>query len=89
MPYRPPRHKPFGSLPKSADRPSACKQGYDRRWQRLRLMILAKEPLCRLCGNRFATQVDHVVPRSKGGDDSEDNLQALCASCHSKKTRRE
>lgn len=52
-------------------------------------MILAKEPICRSCRTRFATQVDHVLPLSMGGDDSEGNLQGLCASCHSKKTRRE
>jgi RNA-directed DNA polymerase len=31
-------------------------------------------------------QVDHVIPRSKGGKDSYDNLQLLHTHCHVKKT---
>lgn len=69
-------------------RPSAAKRGYDKRWQRLRLMVLRGEPLCRQCGAP-ATDVDHIVPRAQGGADELDNLQALCHSCHSRKTNRE
>ena len=29
------------------DRASACKRGYDRRWERLRKMILARDPICK------------------------------------------
>jgi hypothetical protein len=29
-----------------------------------------------------ATHVDHVIPRRLGGDDSMDNLQALCKRCN-------
>jgi 5-methylcytosine-specific restriction protein A len=35
------------------------------------------------------TQTDHIVPVSAGGDDDRANLQALCASCHSRKTATE
>ncbi len=34
-------------------------------------------------------QVDHIIPHSISLDDTEDNLQALCANCHSIKTQRE
>ena len=34
-------------------------------------------------------QVDHVVPLFDGGKNTESNLQALCANCHSAKTQRE
>jgi 5-methylcytosine-specific restriction protein A len=53
-------------------------------------MVLAGQPLCVQCETEgrvtLATDVDHVVAKSKGGDDSLDNLQALCHECHSKKT---
>ena len=37
----------------------------------------------------LATEVDHIVPKSAGGTDAMDNLQALCKSCHSRKTAKE
>lgn len=36
-----------------------------------------------------ALEVDHIVPRSKGGADDPDNLQALCFSCNSTKRDRD
>jgi 5-methylcytosine-specific restriction endonuclease McrA len=47
--------------------------------------ILAKP--CTLCGAQ-STQVDHIIPLSKGGRHSVGNLQGLCASCNSKKRAR-
>lgn len=31
-------------------------------------------------------QIDHIVPLYQGGSNDEDNLQALCPTCHSEKT---
>jgi 5-methylcytosine-specific restriction enzyme A len=66
-------------------RGSAASRGYGSRWRRLRRMILNQQPLCVRCGAP-ATDVDHIVPRAAGGDDSASNLQGLCKSCHSRKT---
>lgn len=43
---------------------------------------------CELCGisaERKALEVDHIVPRNKGGSDDPSNLQALCYSCNAMK----
>ena len=43
---------------------------------------------CELCGisaERKALEVDHIIPRNKGGSDDPSNLQALCYSCNAMK----
>jgi ATP adenylyltransferase len=43
---------------------------------------------CELCGvsnEEKALEVDHIVPKNKGGKDYIDNYQALCYSCNSNK----
>ena len=61
------------------------------RWRKLRKRLLRREPLCRSCHAngiiRIATDVDHIVPISRGGLHWElSNLQPLCKSCHHEKT---
>ena len=87
MPTRPPTHKPH-RVPIRDDRPSAASRGYGGRWRKLRLIVLAEEPVCRMCGRVEAVHVDHIVARAKGGGDERTNLQGLCQRCHSKKTAR-
>ena len=80
-------HKPL-----HPDRPSAAKRGYGSRWQRLSKAYLRRHPLCVRCKaqGRFtaATVVDHIIPHR--GDPhlmwDESNWQALCKSCHDRKT---
>lgn len=43
---------------------------------------VASEPLCRACGLERATDGHHVLLRSQGGDDVEDNIIPLCRACH-------
>lgn len=68
-------------------------RGYGRSWEKLRAIVLDGEIFCRQCmahgRQTYATQVDHVIPKSWGGDDSLENLQPLCAECHGDKTRHE
>jgi 5-methylcytosine-specific restriction endonuclease McrA len=40
---------------------------------------------CQYCGSDRHLTVDHVVPRSKGGLDTWDNLVTSCAPCNRKK----
>jgi 5-methylcytosine-specific restriction protein A len=87
MPTRPPTHRPK-RLPVRDDRPSAASRGYGGRWRKLRLIVLAEEPVCRMCGREASEHVDHIVARAKGGSDERENLQGLCASCHARKTAR-
>lgn len=57
-------------------------------WQRLRALVIEQEPLCRHCSERglivCASDVDHIS--GDPSDNSRDNLQSLCHSCHSIKT---
>ena len=70
---------------------SRIARGYEYRWMKLRLVVLARDKhLCRPCrrSDRFtpATAVDHIVPKSRAGGDDLDNLEAICTSCHRDKT---
>jgi 5-methylcytosine-specific restriction endonuclease McrA len=40
---------------------------------------------CQYCGARSNLTVDHVIPRSKGGASSWDNIVASCAPCNLRK----
>jgi len=40
---------------------------------------------CQYCGRRGSLTMDHVIPRSKGGDTSWENVVACCATCNRRK----
>ena len=55
---------------------------------KLRLQVIDRDNgRCRVCGigDRDALQADHIIPESKGGKTSLDNLQALCSVCNNRK----
>lgn len=61
------------------------------RWKRDRALHLKYNPLCVDCKKEGrtvpATVSDHKTPISQGGDAWDwDNRQALCESCHNKKS---
>jgi 5-methylcytosine-specific restriction endonuclease McrA len=43
---------------------------------------------CQYCGQRERLTLDHVVPRSRGGPDTWDNLVAACVPCNNRKGNR-
>ncbi|MCQ2137873.1 MAG: HNH endonuclease [Bacteroidales bacterium] len=90
-PRRPwmPEHKPFErSKPNSAFYTSPA-------WRALRNKFIQQHPLCEMCIKEgrmpaAAMVVDHIVPINKGGAPlNPENLQALCASCHNRKSAKE
>jgi len=44
---------------------------------------------CIYCGSEENLSIDHIVPRSKGGTDDEQNLATACRSCNSSKRDRD
>lgn len=59
------------------------KNGSTSQWRRIRERILIRDNrICQWCGVEEATHVDHIVPRSKGGNDMDDNLVASCKRCN-------
>jgi 5-methylcytosine-specific restriction protein A len=61
-----------------------------RRWRILRRAIIQANPICTHCHQAIATDADHITPISAGGAPYDPtNLQALCSTCHGKKTKRE
>jgi 5-methylcytosine-specific restriction protein A len=76
-------------------RESSAKRGYSYKWQQARKGFLSKHPLCVQCELvgvvTASTDVDHIVPH-RGDKElfwTRSNWQALCHSCHSRKTATE
>lgn len=47
---------------------------------------------CELCGvsaSKRALEIDHILPRSRGGEDTLENFQALCYICNANKGNRD
>jgi 5-methylcytosine-specific restriction protein A len=100
MPQRSPCHRPLrlrASRPQrdESTRPNAAARGYcSVAWRRLRQAALIRDAWqcqdCgRICTDKREAQVDHVVPKSKGGADELANLRTLCIRCHARKTNAE
>lgn len=72
---------------------TVTRRGYGAKHQKLRAILLAQEPLCRLCKQMdpprvtAATIADHIVSIAKGGAIHDlANMQPVCKPCHDRKT---
>jgi len=71
--------------------------GYSSKaWKETRLRVFKRDGMkCQAKGcwlpdlNHGDFQCDHIIPRSQGGSEEDDNLQTLCRRCHSQKTLRD
>ena len=69
-----------------------------RALQHRRMRIWKANPHCAECGklvtlaypHHTGFELDHIIPVSKGGSDTDDNCQILCMDgCHAKKTAKD
>ncbi len=76
--------------------PRTCKHPWENRafWRKqLRVFILQRDPICRICQKRASAVVDHIKPFiAPDGTvswvlfSSPENLRGLCAPCHNTAT---
>ena len=81
--------KVFGIPDKFAPNPRKKPQKRRDPSMRLRFEVLVRDKFtCRFCGASptkdpsVILHLDHIIPWSKGGDTSLDNLQTLCSKCN-------
>jgi 5-methylcytosine-specific restriction endonuclease McrA len=66
-------------------RSALTSKGGTTKWRRIRQQVINRDRCCQACGTEEMLTVDHIVPRTLGGDDNLNNLQVLCSSCNSSK----
>jgi len=75
------------------ERPAAVERIRGRQRQAARTRLFQRQPFCEPCLQRgvltLATIRDHRVPLAEGGDETEQNEQAICSRCHDEKTQQE
>jgi hypothetical protein len=81
--YRP-KDKPFG---KRKQKRAGYPRDLDPVTPRLRFLIFKRDNYrCQLCGRNaqqgITLEIDHKIPRSKGGKSTKENLWVLCFTCN-------
>src|SRR5512146_2341236 len=64
---------------RDARRGTRKERGYDAEWYRIQHLAIAAHPYCSVpgCTARDLTG-DHIIPHSKGGTNTIDNVRVLC-----------
>ena len=57
----------------------------DRRRVSRRAVLARDNHRCQYCGSGSHLTIDHVIPRSRGGDSNWENMVASCAPCNARK----
>jgi len=87
-----PQQKPSGGW---KDRQGTRQErGYGADWQAVRSAVIARDMgLCKPCYRAGRVTpfdaVDHIVPKSEGGENTVENAECVCRACHKRKTARE
>lgn len=58
-------------------------RGYGTSWDKFRAIILVERGICEECRKKPAIDVHHIIPVRDGGEDTRENVLALCHKCHS------
>ena len=70
------------------DRTPEARKRYGRSWRKIRMIYAGAHPFCEQCFDKGiivpVEEVHHKVPLAEGGTHDEENLMALCKSCHSR-----
>ena len=72
-------------------RGSKQSRGYGGEWERISRMKRQQTPVCEVCNDATADDVDHIVPFNGVADPKRtewQNLQSICRRCHNGKTHR-
>ena len=57
--------------------------------RKLRRELLVEHPVCMICGQAMAREIDHLKPVSEGGTNERLNLITVCSPCNREKGRGE
>lgn len=82
-----PHHKEVGSvIPSPPGHVDTVCKGYIHLSNTIRRRIYSRDGrVCRSCGATHGLSIDHIVPVSRGGNSTDDNLQVLCLGCNVQK----
>ena len=93
MPRKASKFQPPWLTTHDATRKNAYQRGYcGKKWAATRKQVIVRDcSKCQACGKIVVgkdAQVDHVIPKKRGGTDDLENLCLLCLTCHARKTAR-
>jgi len=54
--------------------------------KKVREQVMARDKKCVDCGSEKELTLDHIIPLSRGGVNTPDNLRVLCARCNRRKS---